>query len=328
MTALPANPLPEYIEPMLATLGVLPSADRQGEWAYEMKWDGVRAMVRIDAGELTLTSRNRIDMTVGYPELAALGKRLSGHQAMLDGEIVTFDAAGRPSFGRLQKRMHIGNAVMAKKLAASDPAVLLVFDLLHLDGHSLLRTPYSERRQLLEELQLADAYWQTPAAFQGTGTDAVRVSQEQQLEGVVAKKLTSVYSPGRRSPDWIKIKNIRTQEVIVGGWRPGSGSRLDSIGSLLLGLPTDEGLHYIGRVGTGFTVAVLDELAKEFRRTSREASPFYDVPRADARDAHWVEPKLVGEVAFAEWTGDGRLRHPAWRGLRPDKSPDQVVRES
>lgn len=316
---------------MLATLGKLPSVDHQDEWGYEIKWDGVRAMVRVDGGAISLTSRNRIDMTVGYPELAPLGKALAGHQAMLDGEIVTFDKAGRPSFGRLQKRMHIGNAAMARQLAASDPAVLLIFDLLHLDGESLLRTPYSERRRLLEQLDLADGSWQTPAAFQGTGAEAVRVSQEQQLEGVVAKKLTSIYLPGRRSPDWIKIKNIRTQEVIVGGWRPGSGSRLDSIGSLLLGLPaTDgaQGLHYIGRVGTGFTVAALDDLAKEFRGTSRDTSPFSDVPRADARDAHWVEPTLVGEVAFAEWTGDGRLRHPAWRGLRPDKRPDQVVRES
>lgn len=156
----------------------------------------------------------------------------------------------------------------------------------------------------------------------------MHVSQEQKLEGVVAKRLTSLYSPGRRSPDWIKIKNIRTQEVIVGGWRPGTGRRAGTIGSLLLGIPTADGLSYVGRVGTGFTDAILADLTSRLHRSQRETTPFLDVPRAEARDAHWVTPKMVGEVAFSEWTSDGRLRHPAWRGLRPDKSPDQVVRET
>lgn len=320
--------LPEHVEPMLATLGELPPERLQGQFSYEMKWDGVRAMVRVADGKVGLTSRNNIDMTIAYPELAGLAGQLVGRQAFLDGEIVTFDREGKPSFGRLQKRMHVSSANAAAGLARSDPAVLLLFDVLHLDGRSLLRSPYSERRALLEGLALGGPGWETPPAFDGSGTEAVQVSKEQQLEGVVAKRLTSLYLPGRRSPDWIKIKNIRTQEVIVGGWRTGSGSRAGTIGALLLGIPESGGLRYIGRVGTGFNAAALADLSERFRETSQATSPFADVPRIDAKDAHWVSPDLVGEVAFAEWTTDGRLRHPAWRGLRPDKRPDQVVKES
>jgi bifunctional non-homologous end joining protein LigD len=322
------EPLPSRLDPMLAAAGTLPSTASDDQWAYEMKWDGVRAIIRVDGGRITATSRNDIDMTTAYPELRGLGEQLGTTQVMLDGEIVSFDEHGRPSFGRLQKRMHVGNASAARKLAASDPAVLLIFDLLHLEGRSMLALPYAQRRKLLEGLKLAGPSWQTPPAFVGSGPDAVRVSQEQRLEGVVAKRLTSTYLPGRRSPDWVKIKNIRTQEVIVAGWRPGTGRRSDTIGSLLLGLPSDDGLAYIGRVGTGFTDAILSDLTARLKRSSRETSPLVDVPRADARDAHWVSPTMVGEVAFSEWTSDGRLRHPAWRGLRPDKRPDQVVRES
>jgi bifunctional non-homologous end joining protein LigD len=325
---LSGQPLPDQIEPMLATLGELPPPKSQDQWSYEIKWDGVRAMVRVDSGAVSLTSRNKIDMTVAYPELAGLGRQLAGRQAFLDGEIVAFDAAGKPSFGRLQKRMHVGSAAAAQKLAQSDPVVLLLFDVLHLDGRSLLRSPQSERREILDGLGLGGAGWETPPAFDGSGAEAVQVSKEQKLEGVVAKRLTSFYLPGRRSPDWVKIKNIRTQEVVIGGWRPGAGSRDGKIGSLLLGIPENGGLRYIGRVGTGFTVAALADISAQLGESAVDSSPFDDIPRADARDAKWVRPDLVGEVAFAEWTGDGRLRHPAWRGFRPDKRPDQVVKES
>ncbi|MDT4894583.1 MAG: bifunctional non-ous end joining protein LigD [Pseudonocardiales bacterium] len=319
--------LPEHLAPMLATLGELP-ADDTG-WAYEMKWDGVRAIVRVDRGRVTLTSRNDKDMTVSYPELGALGDALDGRRALLDGEIVTFDADGRPSFGKLQQRMHVASAAAARHLAASDPAVLLAFDVLHLDGRSLLEAPYRERRELLLGLDLGGPAWQTPPAFDGSGAAAVAASVDRQLEGVVAKRQQSRYLPGRRSPDWIKIKNIRTQEVVVGGWRPGQGRRAGTIGSLLLGLPAEDGLQFIGQVGTGFTQATLDDLMSRLSRLARTSSPFApDVPRAHAKDAHWVTPKLVGEVAFSEWTPDGRLRHPAWRGLRPDKAVTDVVRES
>jgi bifunctional non-homologous end joining protein LigD len=224
--------------------------------------------------------------------------------------------------------MHVRDAVSAGRLASSDPAVLLVFDLLHLDGESLMRLPYTERRQRLEALALAATGWQTPPAFDGDGAQAVQVSQTRRLEGVVAKRLTSSYLPGRRSPDWIKIKNVRAQEVLIGGWTPGNGRRAGTIGALLLGVPGGDGLEYVGKVGTGFTDEMLHDLQTDLHPLTRADSPFLVVPRPDARLAHWVAPQLVGEVAFTEWTGDGRLRHPVWRGLRPDKMPGQVVRES
>jgi bifunctional non-homologous end joining protein LigD len=319
---------PGRLEPMLATLGSLDALGPDRDWGFEMKWDGVRALVHIGADQTRLISRNRIDMSVAYPEIASLHRALKHHSAVLDGEIVSFDEQGRPSFRRLQKRMHVADAAAAQRLSRSDPAVVLLFDLLYLDGQSLLREPYTRRRDRLEKLELAGAAWQTPAAFAGRGSEAVAVSQEQQLEGVVAKRLSSVYLPGRRSPDWVKIKNVRAQEVVVGGWKPGNGRRAGMIGALLLGLPGPQGLVYAGKVGTGFTDAMLRDLAADLRPLAQTDSPFVQVPRPDAREVQWVAPRLVGEVAFTEWTDDGRLRHPAWRGLRPDKSPDQVVRES
>lgn len=323
------QPLPKTIEPMLATSGPLPAARDAAAWAYEMKWDGVRAVIHVDGGRVRIMSRNDRDVSVSYPELRGLGEQLGSTQAVLDGEIVSFDDDGRPSFGRLQQRMHVANAAQARRLAGSVPAVFLAFDLLHLDGTSLLDRPYEQRRELLERLELDGPAWQTPPAFQGDGAQAVRASREQQLEGVVAKRLTSAYRPGRRSLDWVKVKNIRTQEVVIGGWRPGQGRRTGTVGSLLMGLPGDGGLRYCGHVGTGFTAAMLDDLAGRLAQLERKTSPFdAELPRADSRDAHWVRAKLVGEVAFTEWTGDHRLRHPSWRGLRPDKAPDEVVRES
>ena len=328
-SSVPARvPLPKSVDPMLATLGTRPLNGRDEDWAFEKKWDGVRAIGRWDGQRLTLTSRNDIDMTVGYPELAALGDQLGDVPMLLDGEIVTLDRDGRSSFAKLQRRMHVIWPAAAERLSQDDPAVLMIFDVLHLDGRSTLDLPYTDRRSILERLQLAGPSWQTPDLVTGTAEQAVLLSQAERLEGIVAKRRDSRYQPGRRSPDWIKLKNIRTQEVVIGGWRPGAGTREGTIGSLLLGLPVADGLHYIGRVGTGFTAAILAELFARLARSSRPSSPFVDVPQSDARDAHWVAPDLVGEVVFAEWTPDGRLRHPAWRGLRPDKTPDQVTRES
>jgi bifunctional non-homologous end joining protein LigD len=312
---------------MLATLGELPKDD--ANWSYEMKWDGVRALTYLQDGRVRFTSRNDIDVTVSYPELHSLAEQLGETQALLDGEIVSFDEAGRPSFKRLQQRMHVASAATARRLAESDPAVYLIFDLLHLDGRNLFDLPYTQRRELLEGLELDGDSWQIPPAFTGDGAHAVEASKQQGLEGIMAKRSGSRYLPGRRSPDWVKVKNFRTQEVVVGGWSPGKGRRAGTVGALLLGVPTSEGLRYVGQVGTGFTDAMLRDLAERLGHIARKTSPFSpDVPRADARDAQWVAPQLVGEVMFGEWTGDGRLRHPSWRGLRPDKNPDEVVLES
>jgi bifunctional non-homologous end joining protein LigD len=323
--------MPEHVLPMLATLGELPASD--DGWAYEMKWDGVRALVFVDGAaarnRVRIMSRNDRDVTISYPEMHGLADALGGRRVVLDGEIVTFDAQGIPSFGRLQQRMHVSSTTAAKALAASDPAVLLAFDVLYMDGTTLFDMPYLERRALLDELGLDGSAWQTPPAFHGSGAAAVKASVDQRLEGVVAKRVDSRYRPGRRSPEWVKIKNIRTQEVVVGGWRPGKGRRENMIGSLILGLPEGRNLRYVGQVGTGFTNKMLDELLARLSRMERSTSPFApDLPRADSKDAHWVTPRLVGEVAFTEWTSDGRLRHPAWRGLRPDKTAGDVVLES
>jgi len=189
-----------------------------------------------------------------------------------------------------------------------------------------------ERRRRLEELGLVTKkteHWTLSPKFAGPGSDVLRASMEQGLEGVVAKRLDSVYLPGKRSPYWTKVKNFRTQEVIVGGWTPGEGSRQGRLGSLLLGLPSGEGLEYIGQVGTGFSAATLDDLAQRLESLRSDRSPFVTpVPHRYEASASWVEPKLVGEVSFGEWTKDGRMRHPSWRGLRVDKGPAEVQRES
>ena len=322
-------PLPTLIRPMLATLGELPAASRDSEYGYELKWDGVRTVAYIATGTFRLMSRNDKDVTRSYPELTDLSIAVNDRQLVLDGEIVAFDDAGRPSFGALQYRMHVGDPAQARRLAAKSPVTYLLFDILHLDGTTLTGRTYTQRREVLDALALRGPRWDTPPYFAGGGSAAQSLSQTQGMEGIVAKRLDSIYEPGRRSRNWIKVKNLRTQEVIIGGWKPGQGRRGGGIGSLLLGIHGDEGLVYVGHVGTGFTDRMLADLGERLRGLARETSPFDTaVPARDGKDAHWVGPTLVGEVAFGEWTPDGRMRHPSWRGLRPDKSPAEVRRES
>jgi bifunctional non-homologous end joining protein LigD len=311
---------------MLATTGELPPEDEDGRWGYEFKWDGVRAVAAVHGGLLGLTSRKGTDITVRYPEVGTLPAALDGHEAVVDGEIVMMDGAGRPDFGALQNRMHRTGAEVPR-LAAAKPVTYLVFDLLAWDGEDLTTRPYAERRERLDVLGLSGNRWVATPWFRGGGAGVHAASQENGLEGVVAKRLESPYRPGVRSPDWRKIKNVRTQSVVVGGWRPGQGRRSGGVGSLLFGVPDDEGrLIYAGHVGTGFTDQDLRDLERTF--TSRSTSPFAGtLPRDVTRDAHWVEPDLVGEVAYAVWTADGRLRHPSWKGVRDDLEPDDVVVE-
>lgn len=314
---------------MTATAGSLPPPAQDDDYGYELKWDGVRAVTYIGVDSFRMLSRNDKDITVSYPDLRGLAGAVGDRQLILDGEIVAFDDHGRPSFGRLQHRMHVADPTQAARLAAATPTTLLLFDLLHLDGLDVTSLPYRQRRELLEALDLDGPRWSVPPYFPGGGREAIALSTAQGLEGVVAKRLTSVYEPGRRTRNWIKVKIFRTQEVVIGGWRLGQGGRANSLGALLMGIPRDGGLDYVGRVGTGFTDRTLADLVTRLRPLERATSPFTsEVPAADARDARWVEPVLVGEVAFGDWTLDGRLRHPSWRGLRPDKKPDEVVRES
>ena len=325
----PVAGVPEDLTPMLAAIGELPRGDDL-RWGYEFKWDGVRALAHVRSGRLRLRARSGNDVTASYPELGLLPDVLAGHDAVLDGEVVAMDARGRPDFGLLQGRMHRTGPEVAR-MAAAAPVTYLVFDLLALDGESLLGLPYTARRERLDALGLASDRWVStpwfPGDRPGVGEQVQAASLENGLEGVVAKRLESTYRPGGRGPDWRKIKNIRSQSVVVGGWRPGAGRRAGGIGSLLVGVHDDIGRFvFAGHVGTGFTAAALAGLGQLV--TPRATSPFVDVlPREVTRDAHWVEPLLVGEVAYTEWTRDGRLRHPSWRGLRDDVRPDQVVIE-
>jgi bifunctional non-homologous end joining protein LigD len=324
------EPMSRDLRPMLATPGPIPKDDEA--WAYEFKWDGVRALAYVDGGRIHLESRNGNDLTSSFPELRALGERLGSRQVVLDGEIVAFDDAGVPRFQLLQPRIHAADANKARRLAAEQPVVYVLFDVLYVDGESLLSVPYVERRRRFDALGLVTKkteHWTLSPKFAGPGSDVLLASKEQGLEGILAKRLDSVYLPGRRTPHWRKIKNIRTQEVIVGGWTPGEGNRRGRLGSLLLGIPSGEGLQYIGQVGTGFSEAVLDDLAHRLESSRSDHNPFVTpVPRRYENVATWVEPRLVGEVTFSEWTKDGRMRHPSWRGLRFDKDPAEVRRES
>ncbi|MCU1477231.1 MAG: ATP-dependent ligase [Subtercola sp.] len=325
--AAPATP----ISPMLATLGSEKDLSDAEDWAYEMKWDGIRAVTYLDDQSVRLLTRKGNDVTAAYPDLLdSLRAAAGGHELVLDGEIVALDAKGRPSFGRLQQRMNVQGAAEVKRALAAVGVHYLVFDILNLDGQSLVRRAYDERRALLEETVTSDARSavQVPAAFAGDFEAAFAASAHLGLEGVMAKKHDSTYTAGKRSRSWIKIKHHLTQEVVIGGWRPGSGRRADGVGSLLLGVPENGGLRYVGRVGTGFSDADLTRMVARFAKLARKTSPFTEVPRDVERDARWLKPELVGEVEFAEWTESAHLRQASWRGWRTDKSATDVVRES
>ncbi|BCQ07746.1 multifunctional non-homologous end joining protein LigD [Mycobacterium heckeshornense] len=304
----------DELTPMLATEGSVANLTAD-QWAFEGKWDGYRLLVEADHGRLRVRSRRGRDVTAEYPQLRALARDLADHHVVLDGEIVALDASGVPRFSEMQNR------VRATRIE------YWAFDLLYLDGRPLLRVKYHDRRKLLETLASGRALI-VPELITGDGAAALHYSGTQGWEGVVAKKLDSTYQPGRRSMSWIKDKHWHTQEVVIGGWRAGEGGRTSGIGSLLMGIPADGGLHFAGRVGTGFTERELTRLKKTLAPLQTDESPFNaPLPARDAKGVTFVKPALVGEVRYSEWTSDGRLRQPSWRGLRPDKEPHQVVRE-
>jgi bifunctional non-homologous end joining protein LigD len=314
---------------MLAQLTAVEAFGPEDGWAFEMKWDGVRVLAYLADGRVELRSRRGRDDTAAYADVAAALTEVPARSAVLDGELVVVDADGRPSFGLLQSRINLTKAADIARLSATYPAQLMLFDVLELDGESLLKRPYHQRRVILEQLvqPRPGSRLQVPPVFEGDLHAAMETSEAFGLEGVVAKRRDSRYLPGGRGGTWRKIKHHKTQEVVIGGWRPGQGRRDGGVGSLLMGVPTADGLHYVGRVGSGLNDRQLDDLQAALTPLARATSPFSDVPRQDARDAHWVEPVLVGEVAYGELTGPGRMRHPVWRGLRPEKTPAQVVWE-
>jgi len=315
--------LPRLVQPMLAILRRQPPAD-DDRYGWEFKWDGVRAIAYVSGKRVRLLSRNDNDMTGSYPELAVLAERVQV-PVILDGEIVALHE-GRPDFGVLQSRMNVRRP--RARLIDSVPVQLYVFDLLYRGEDSLLGLPYTERRARLEDLGLDADPVRTPPWYRDDAQAVQAVSLQHGLEGVVGKPLASRYQPGRRR-DWIKIKNVRHQELVICGWIPGTGRRAHIVGSLVLGGYDGAQLRYAGNVGTGFTGAMLAGLMRVLAPLERETSPFaIPAPPRYTRGARWVEPRLVGEVAFTERISDGSMRHPSWRGLRADKNPRQVRRDA
>jgi bifunctional non-homologous end joining protein LigD len=320
------EPMPERIVPMMARLSTeIPRP--ASEWSFEVKWDGVRAIAYVRPGRLRLESRNLREITDSYPEVRGLLRDLGMREAVLDGEIVAFDDAGRPSFERLQRRMHVTAPGAVKRLAASTPVVYAIFDLLYLDGRSLIELPYEKRRARLEQLQLGGQAWRVPASHGGDGAWLLEATRSQGLEGLIAKRLGSRYEPGRRTGAWLKVKHTLRQELVIGGWVPGEGRRAERIGALLVGYHRDGQFVYAGRVGTGFTEPTLDDLANRLGPLRRQKTPFDVAPKLP-REAEYVEPKLVAEVEFREWTEEGVMRAPSFKGLRDDKPAGQISRES
>jgi bifunctional non-homologous end joining protein LigD len=293
---------------MLASAGRVSDSE---DWAFEMKWDGYRALAHCNGADVRLISRSGQDMSKTYPRVIEALSKLDLADAVIDGELVAFGRNGAPSFNALQN----GTA----------PVSYLAFDLLVLDGTEVTGVPYDARRHALEELDIDDGkVVRVPPSFEGTLTEAVEASESLGLEGIVAKRRDSTYRAGTRSSAWIKLKHVRAAEAVIVGWRPGEGARASTIGSLLLAAPNGDGLTYVGRVGTGFSDRALEELSTKLSRIERKTPAVSDVPRDVARQAHWVRPELVGEVTYGEITPDGRLRHPVWKGLRPDKSPSDL----
>jgi bifunctional non-homologous end joining protein LigD len=315
------------LQPMLAIPGAMPSGDA---WAFEVKWDGVRALIAVADGRAHVVGRSGRDVTARYPELQGLVSALRGRDAVLDGEIVACDDAGIPSFERLQERMHVDDRAMVAALAQRVPVVYMIFDLVGLDGVSLATLPYRERRARLEELALDGPAWQVPPNTIGDGSTIAAFTLEHGIEGVVAKRLDSRYEPGRRSPAWRKIKNTRRQEFVIGGWTPGARGRAGDIGALVLGVyeRDDRGamrLRCCGKVGSGLSERARDELRSALQPLARSSSPFDEghVPRY----TNFVEPQLVAEVKFAQWTSGHVVRAAVFLGLRNDKSAADVIRE-
>ncbi|PJN37848.1 ATP-dependent DNA ligase [Streptomyces sp. CB02959] len=312
-TAPPPYPV---IRPMLAVFGPLPPEPEQADWAFEAKWDGARCLVNTPGdGTVSLVTRAGNDVTTTYPELGPLGQQLRGRPAVLDGEVVVLDPAGRPDFGLLQRRMGVLNPRRTARLAMELPVQLVLFDVMYLGG-SLLGAPYHERRAVLAGLGLAGPNWSVPGYVAGHGDRAWETALRGGLEGVLAKRLDSPYLPGVRSPDWVKTKYVETLDVVIGGWTEGHGALGGLPGSVLAGVAEPGGLRFVGAVGSGLSDHERRELAHYLSAIPLDRSPF--VNPVDLAGAHWVEPRLVAEIAFSGWTAAGRIRHPVWHRLRPD----------
>jgi bifunctional non-homologous end joining protein LigD len=320
----------EIVEPMKATL--VAEAFDDDDWVFEPKWDGIRALATC-TDETVLVSRTLRNITPGYPDLSTLHRHLVCFEAMLDGEIVAM-SAGRPSFERLQGRMNLQNPHDIERAAKTTPVTFIAFDVLYLDGRWVIDEPWERRREMLEEIVIPTEYLQVSTAVVGEGRALFNAAEQQRLEGIVAKKTHSPYRPGRRGRDWLKVKTTYEADVVIGGWRPGEGSRSTRFGALLVGAYDGEGLRFLGAVGTGFTDKTLTELLGQMSALESSTNPFSSDPRdgkerwgKPIKDPHWIEPRLVAAVEFRELTSAGRLRAPSFKGLRSDKNPKDCLYE-
>ena len=309
------------MRPMLASRGT--TVPTGPGWLHEVKWDGMRVLVEVTGGRLRIWSRNENDVTVSFPELHGLAAAVGDHDLLVDGEVVAF-ADGIPTFGALADRMHVGNAARARVLAQRNPVTLIVFDLLRLDGSDLMGRPLTERRAALDALGLGDVHWQVPAAYDD-GPMLLEATKVQGLEGIVSKKRTSIYVPGRRTADWLKFPHRGTTSYVVGGWRSET-ERSTRLGAVLVGEPTPAGLRFMGRVGSGLAGKAGERLLEVLRPLEAGESPFCDeVPRVDAVGTTWVRPEVVVEIAALGTTPAGRLRQPSYIGERTDLAPEDLT---
>lgn len=327
-----ADELPT-LSPMMATLVDEPFDD--DAWIFEPKWDGIRALATCSEDETMLLSRTGNDITSTYPELAKLHERMVCFDAIVDGEIVAMHH-GRPSFERLQSRINLQNPRDITRVAKEIPVSFIAYDLLYLDGSSLIKTPLEERKELLEELVVVSDNVQVSPVVRGEGTTLYEAACAQNLEGIVAKKLKSPYRPGKRAKDWLKVKTTMEAELVVGGWSKGEGARSSSFGALLVGAWDGDALRYVGSVGTGFSDRTMNDLMPQLQSLVIEEMPFGDDPRQmgtgrfgkPIRDPVWVKPELVARVEFRELTSTGRLRAPSFKGLRADVDPAECSYEA
>ena len=320
------DPLPD-LHPMMATL--VSDAFDDEDWIFEPKWDGVRALAICQRDGTALLSRNQNDITATYPEFAKLHERLVCNDAIVDGEIVAMHS-GRPSFERLQSRINLQNERDITRMAAEIPATFIAFDLLYMDGRSLIALPVEERKELLDELVVTTDQVQVSPYTERDGINLFETARRMNLEGIVGKKLGCPYKPGKRVREWVKVKTIFEEDVVIGGWTPGEGSRSSSFGALLVGAYEDGELRFVGSVGTGFSEKLLDEILPQLEERRIDGCPFVVDPRKTGgsrfgkpiKNPRWASPDLVARVEFRELTSVGKLRAPSFKGLRSDKAPE------